>query len=708
MATLEKIRSKSVFLIVVIAVALLAFIIGDALTNSRNIFGDHTTVAKIGDQKIDYTEYQAKREELNSQLEIQKRQNPDFDFDTQLLPQIAINQLIAEKLLDNAADKLGISTSGDQLRYYMIENPVNQNLGTLLQQMQQAGLSVQLPQQAYEIIFNPKRNGLTDADVAGFRKMWIALEKETSQMIRRNTYQRLLAGTVKANDLDRKALYNDYVALANVEVAFKPYGTLDAKKYPVSDAELQAEYNKNKNQFRVDEETKRVSFIAVNILPSAADRKASRALCNSVLAQLRDSNATLGKDAKKQGVSMSRQELLASAIKNDSVKNFVATAAPGAIRVVSNNTKGFQIVKMGSRVEQLDSLQLNIVTATSAALANKVMARLNSGLAVDSISKVFSPDSVMVQSKQWITLFNEDGPTNALQTSQLDSLRQAGGKFIKLLEQNGAVMLAQISEQKAPKTVYEFEQYDYDLKPSTTTTNAARAKFEKFLAANNTASKFNANAAKAGYMVQNFDLTQSSPAVPLATGAQQYYPESRQVVRWVMIEGKDGEVSHIYNSSDPQDPRLYAVAIDSSYEDFIPYTHPDVKAGLTEKVRRDKAGEAWVKQYKGKGKSVAAVAKAMNVTPNNVEKFRMTANPYVRDAGVIGRIMGAKKGVLKVVKGLDGVYVFTVKGNAKDGFKYDKQAFDQQYLQFINPDMGEMLRGARKFKNNAYKFEAGD
>ena len=44
MATLEKIRSKSVLLIVIIGVALLAFIVGDALTNSRNLFGDHTTV----------------------------------------------------------------------------------------------------------------------------------------------------------------------------------------------------------------------------------------------------------------------------------------------------------------------------------------------------------------------------------------------------------------------------------------------------------------------------------------------------------------------------------------------------------------------------------------------------------------------------------------------------------------------------------------
>ena len=60
MATLEKIRSKSVFLIIVIGVALLAFIVGDALTNSRNLFGDQTTVAKIGNDKIDYTDYQRK------------------------------------------------------------------------------------------------------------------------------------------------------------------------------------------------------------------------------------------------------------------------------------------------------------------------------------------------------------------------------------------------------------------------------------------------------------------------------------------------------------------------------------------------------------------------------------------------------------------------------------------------------------------------
>ena len=245
MATLEKIRSKSVLLIIVIGVALLAFIIGDALTNSRNIFGDHTTIAKIGSTKIDITEYQRKREELNNQYEEARKQNPEqfANFDTQLLPQMALDQLVQETVLNEAVAKAGIRSTPNILKYYMLENPNNQKVQELMQALQGAGIAAQTPAQAYDIIFNPKRNGLTEAQVEPLQRAWLAAENETDKMIRQQIYQRLLVGTVKANDLDRKALYNDYVATQNVEVAFLPFGNLNAKDYPVSDAEVKEAYN---------------------------------------------------------------------------------------------------------------------------------------------------------------------------------------------------------------------------------------------------------------------------------------------------------------------------------------------------------------------------------------------------------------------------------------------------------------------------------
>ena len=89
MATLEKIRSKSVFLIVVIGIALLAFIVGDAITNGRSLFGSGSTIASLGDAKVDISEYQ-------SRLNMYQEANPDADV--QELSQATIDALINEKL----------------------------------------------------------------------------------------------------------------------------------------------------------------------------------------------------------------------------------------------------------------------------------------------------------------------------------------------------------------------------------------------------------------------------------------------------------------------------------------------------------------------------------------------------------------------------------------------------------------------------------
>ena len=579
MATLEKIRSKSVLLIIVIGVALLAFIVGDALTNSRNIFGDNTTVAKIGGQKIDYTDYIRRREELNSQLEQARRQNPAqyAAYDTQLLSQLAVDNLIGERLLDDAADNAGIQTSGEQLRFYIMENPVNPRINELIQQLNASGLSISTPQQAYEVIFNPKRNGFTDAQMAPFQRAWLAMEEETKQLIRRQQYQRLLFGTIKANDLDKKALYNDYVATSNVDVAFHPYGQLDADKYKVTDAEIAAAYNEDKSLFKVEEPTKDVKFIAVNIAPSTSDREDAHMLAVKAVEQLRDSSAQLGKDLRKEGLAVSRKELRASDLPLGAVKDYVLAAAPGDVKVISENIKGFTIVKMGRRTMASDSIQLNIVQVAGGALGDKVLASLNGGLPVDSVASRFGTDSVMAQPRQWIPLFTAQGRTGALENGQLDSLLAAGGKYITLVESPQARVLAQVAQRKAPVEVYEYDEISYELKPSTKTVSGEREKLEKFLDQNPDAKSFIANAAKAGYALQDFSLSASTPAVPRMAGMNSYYPDSRQVVRWVVMDAAPGQVSHIYESKDAMTPALYAVAVTEEYDDYAPLTNPDVK-----------------------------------------------------------------------------------------------------------------------------------
>ena len=557
MATLEKIRSKSVFLLVVIFVALLAFILGDAITNGRNLFGNHTTVAKVGGDKIDYLEYQRKREELSRQLEEARRQNPAqyANFDVQLLPEIALNQLITEKLLGDAVKKMGITTSPEMLRRYMLENPQpSAEQMQIVRGLQALNVNVTSMAQAHDVIFNPKRNNLTQAQVEPLQRAWLALEQEAGQRLAEQTYVMLLSGAMQANDLDKKALYNDYVELQQVQLAFRPYGQIDEKEYPVSDAELQKAYAEDKASFKVEEPTKEISFISVNIAPSEADRAAASKLAAATATALRDSAGTLNRDLRKEGLSVEKRTLRGADLPGGALRTFVTSAPRDSVSVVSDNMRGFTVVKMGRKYTEVDSVQVNIVQVAGAALPDKVLARLNAGLPVDSLSNYFKTDSVMAQTEQWITLYDNKGKTEQLPQSQLDSLQNAGGRYIKLMSTPEGALLAKLTKQSPAKEIYEYSVVEYALHPSAKTISDATDKLEKFLAATGTAAKFRENAGKEGYNVQTFELTQASDAVPRMPGYNMYYPDSRQVVRWVMMDGKPGEVSKIYDSKEAATP----------------------------------------------------------------------------------------------------------------------------------------------------------
>ena len=711
MATLEKIRSKSVLLIVVIGVALLAFIIGDAITNSRNLFGDQTTVAKVGGTKIEYNDFVRKREELNSQLEAARRQNPAqfANYDTQVLSQMALDQLMGDALLDQAASDAGVQTSASQLSYYILQQPINPRINEIMQQLNNAGYGVSTPAQAYEIIFNPKRNGVTESEMAPFQRYWLAMESETAQMVKRNTYQRLLLGTVRANDLDKKMLYEDYISTRNVDIAFMPFGAnVNEEKYTPTDAEIKEEYNNIKGNYKVEEPTKEIAFIAVTIAPSDADREAAGNLARQTALALKTGDTGLNKDLRKEGVVVTHKEMREQDLPRGAVKEFVTSAPKDSVEIVTENIKGFTVVKVGQKKTEVDSIQLNIIQVLGESLANRTLLSLNEGLSIDSVSSRFPADSVMVQKDQWIELYNAQGMTGALDNSQLDSLNKAGNKYISLVSSPQGSVLAKITKKSAPKTVYAFEEVTYELKPSTTTVNEARTKLEDFIAANETAKLFAENASKEGYTLRNVNLNASTPAVPRMMGMNSFFPDSRQVVRWVMIDGEPGKVSHVYESKDAMSPALYAAAVLASYDDYMPLNNSDVRNNVSERVRRSKAGDELLGTLSSHTSSIAEASAAMGVESQNNPNFRFTRTPQVRDAAVLGQISGAKPGDVILVKGDSGVYAYQVTSENKENFPYTDSQYEQQYFQLVNPNMGEMLKGAKAYKNNIYKFEAGD
>ena len=183
-------------------------------------------------------------------------------------------------------------------------------------------------------------------------------------------------------------LANDFNTQTQTNYAFKPYGNLDAKQYPVNEQEMQAAYEELKYMYKIDAPSKSIAFIRVDIAPSQSDLQASKALAQKARTELA-AKGELGKDTKKAGVATARHQLRGTDIQNATVKNFVATAPQNSLLIVSNDINGFEIIRMGQRTEAVDSIMINLVaTAGGANLPQRVLSALNAGVPLDSLARL--------------------------------------------------------------------------------------------------------------------------------------------------------------------------------------------------------------------------------------------------------------------------------------------------------------------------------
>lgn len=705
MATLEKIRNKSVFLIVVIGIALLAFIVGDAISNGRTLFGNGSTVAQLGDAKVDISEYQQR-------LNMLQEGNPDAD--SQLLSQAALDQLLNEKLLDNAAKEMGIAVSDEQTSFYIMEQPLEPMqmfMNTYGRSIQQLFPNAQpTPQLMYNVIFSPEKYNLTADQVSGLKQAWLAMESDTKAAIARNLYVKLLAGTIQPNALDKKDLFAMNAQSYTVDIARKSFGELDPKKYPVSDEELKAEYEKRKKFYRMNEPGKTVGFIAYEVKPSAEDIKAAKDLQTSALALLK-AGKPLSKDLTKEGVRYERTVTSASNVANPQIANFLKSANADTVAVFDRGGS-FNIVKLVRVSSANDSVELDVVQVQKDQVA-AVTADLKAGVSADSLTSKYA-DKVMTQPSQWIQVQNPQMRAGIPQTfaAALDSV--APGAVLTVDSGDQGSVLAYIKNVKPKVPVYEFEDVSYELYPSQETIDAATAALAKYAATNNTPAKFGDNAQKAGYQYQSLPVSASIPAVPAGmnpmNGQRSYYPHSAKVIEWVMTQGEPGSVSEVFDNEDAQAPVLYIAMVENEYDEYAPYNDSLVKKDLENRVRRSKAGDAMVKQYSGKG-DINATAQAMGVPVVTDSQVRFMGSSNVADAKVAARMTGTKPGnKVYVVKGDDGVYAYVVKSaNAVTTQPFEdqqKQQYGSAFKANINNIMN-MLRGNKRVENHIFEMTGG-
>lgn len=684
MSTLEQIRQRPILIISILGLALLLFIL-TAVDRPGELFTDSHTVAKVDGEKIDYMEFQKRVEQQQEQM----RQRGYNNADVAQVQEYVLQQMINEALMEKEYDRLGLTVTDTELSQAMLGEKPYPYVSQMVQSM-----GIPSAQMLYDAAYNPTKSGVDPQQAGQFQQAWNALEKDTEQMLLQQKFMSQFMGTITANKLDAKALFDDNASTSTIAYARKDLSSLPDGEFEVSDEEINALYEKERNRYRINEKQHVVSYIAVEITPSNEDLAAAQKEVEDAVVGLRLNEGT---DAVTSNSKFYVNRVSAPLYKlPNSIKKVAPNMAKDSTTVVSFIDNQYTIAKMLGTDTAVDSVLVDLAFIAETADTDSIIGRLNTGAKATELGESIaqSQDSI------WVSLL--DPSLGALK----DELAEATtGTYFTPTNNNGQKgMTIRVRSRKAPVAIYDIAEITYDVIPSNATIQKLNSDLRSYITTNNTADKFTSEATKASYSALNAVITPSSLSV---NGLS----DSRGAAKWT-LGAKKGEVSGIFN--DDHDSRLLAIAVTDIYDGhFIPATNEQVRNYLTNKIRNQKKADKLIAEYKGKATDIAGYAAAMQAKADTTQVT--FGQPFVRnfsmnEPALQANVAVAKQGQVTGPIALNNsVIVFEVtavnnKGREFD-FENDAMVFNQREgAVSFQRTLADVIRGSKKVDNRIQNF----
>ena len=277
MAVLNKIRQRSIFLILIIALALFSFIIGDIFQNLDSSAASDTAIATVNGEDIDRDDFMAKVENI-------QRQSGGSTTNTQAMNRVWENELRA-KVMQSQYDALGISVERDFMR-----DLLKQNLTSFEEFKNEAGLFDE--DKLNEFIANLKAISPETTTLGGTPinyQSWTTFEQNVAVSGVQQTYFNLvkagITGTLTEGELDYQ-LENDKVDLKYVQI---PYSSIPDSLITVKKSEIEAYMKRFPKKYEV-EASRDLIYVEFKEEASLADEQAIQDNLKALIADREEYN----------------------------------------------------------------------------------------------------------------------------------------------------------------------------------------------------------------------------------------------------------------------------------------------------------------------------------------------------------------------------------------------------------------------------------
>ena len=674
MATLEKIRSKAGLLVLVVGLALFAFIIGDFLNSGSTYFRQtQERVAKIDGTVIKIQDYQGRIDEMTEMYKMQSGQNSLPEEYMNQIRQSVFDAMVQEVVLDEEMEKLGMGVCPEEL-FDMVQG---ENISPIIQQMQ---MFVNPETKAFDktALLNFLKT-IDDDNIDSYpadqqaqliqaRNFWLFWEKNIKRQRMEQKYTTLLSKAVSANVLDAKNAFDATSGSADIVYAMQSYASIPDSTIDVSKSEIEKLYNQRKELFK-QKESKVLKYIAVDIRPSQDDYDKANADIESLKGELASSEKVA--DIVNENSEVPYMDVYFSEGAFDpEMKQFATTSEVGAVYGPVFDNDKYRMFKLVDKKMAPDSVKVSHIMlagdneARNTALADSLMDVLKHGGNFADLAKDFSVDQAAKNGGElgWFTEItalrgvNEDFK-NAVFSTPVNDVAKVKSMY--------GIHLVKVTEKTANVAKYKVADIDMTVSPSSKTYSDIYNDLNHFISQNNDLSKLDDAAKEAGYNVVS-DVTVTADNQTLGS-----IKNSRQVIRWAFQHDK-GEISEIFECDD----KFVIAGVDGTIKEGY-RSVASVTPALKSEIAAQKKGEKISADLKAKNlTSVEAYAEAMGAKADSV-KFVSFGTRRISGIGVEPKLNAmvslAEAGrVSEPVAGNNGVYVFKVYEKNKDAKEYNE------------------------------------
>ncbi|MCQ2342652.1 MAG: SurA N-terminal domain-containing protein [Paludibacteraceae bacterium] len=636
MATLQKIRNHGVILLVIVGLAMLAFILGDFLNSGSSFFNrSREYVGTIQGHKVHYTDWEAAKEQLTEVYKIETgRTDQDEDMASQINNQVW-NMMAMDWTLRAECEKIGMDVTADELS----ELCIGKNPHQLIRQRrafcdENGQFSSENLVRFLHSLEQEAENEEQAANLKQAKTYWMYWENATRLTRMQEKYTGLLQQLITANNIDAKYQFIANQTSVDARYIMQPYSAIADSTVSVKEVDMKKIYNQRKQLYK-QTPNRSVDYISFAIVPSEEDFQNAEAEMKALEQELQSTEDVAlvvnpNSDVMYDGRNYSEATIPAA------YKDFAfgAGAHKDAFMPLTFDNGIYRMARLVECGYNMpDSVQLRVVAEGQ-----------------DEQEPLWYTEAML--------------PQNIAEKA----FTAKKGEQFTVAQGMGELTLECVDIAKSSPRV-KIAMLERKVDPSSKTYSILYNKAKQFIVANPTEEQFRAAAENEGmpmHPAYNMDKNQYKIG---------QLKQSRPIVRWA-FEAKEGDISDVYECGDQFIIAILTEASDGDYRRMS-----EVEGELRALAIRDKKAEQMIANLSA-AKTLEEAAQLAASEIQTAEGINMGGSVFGNagmEPAVVGVAFATAQGQLSApVKGEQGVYMLIPGAQNAAAAEQDDAAMIQQ------------------------------